>query len=286
MAVYKQTYKDYQGPRTRVWPRFLILMRYSYARLFQSRFLVLFLAVCLFFPFGCAVFIYISHNSPLLIALQFRSGAMPQVNGQFFYTYCVIQGSMAFLLTTLVGPSLIAPDLSNGAMALYLSRPFSRAQYVAGKMTVLLFLLSLITWIPGLLLYLIQIGCVGWSWAQANAWLAGAIVLGLGIWILVLSLIALALSAWVKWKIAAGALILGVFFAGAGFGEAINGVMRTHYGDVINLTQVVHVVWSDLFRYDAGADLSVTEAWSALAVTCALCLVLLARRIRAFEVVK
>jgi len=33
-------------------------------------------------------------------------------------------------------------------------------------------------------------------------------VLGLWIWIGVLSLIALALSAWVKWKIAAGALIL------------------------------------------------------------------------------
>ncbi len=286
MAVYKQTYKDYKGPRTWAWSRFLILMHYSYARLFQSRFLVLFMAGCLFYPMGCAAFIYIGHNSPLLIALQFRSGAMPQVDGQFFYVYCVIQGGMAFLLTTLVGPSLIAPDLSNGAMALYLSRPFSRTQYVAGKMAVLLFLLSLITWIPGLLLYLIQIGCVGWSWTHNNAWLAGAIVLGLGIWILVLALIALALSAWVKWKIAAGALILGVFFAGAGFGEAINGVMRTHYGDFINLTKVVHTLWSDLFRYNAGADLSVREAWSALAVTCAFCLVLLAKRIRAFEVVK
>jgi ABC-2 type transport system permease protein len=286
VAVYKQSYREYEGPRTALWPRFLILPRYSYARLFQSRFLGIFMAACLFYPLACAVFVYLSHNIPLLTALRFRSGALPEIDGQFFYVYSVVQGSLAFLLTTLIGPSLIAPDLSNGAMSLYLSRPFSRAQYVAGKMLVLLWLMSLITWIPGLLLFLIQTGCMGWDWARTHAWLAGSIVIGQGIWIMVLALIALALSAWVKWKIAAGALILGVFFAGAGFGAAINNVMRTHYGALIDLRQVIHTIWADLFRHDVRMDLSVTEAWTVLAVTCVLCLGLLAKRIRAFEVVK
>jgi ABC-2 type transport system permease protein len=150
VPVYKQTYKDYSGTRTTPWFRFLILSRYSYARLFQSKFLVLFLAVCMFYPLGCAVFIYLSHNIPLLTALRLRSGAMPPIDGRFFDVYCVVQGALAFLLTTLVGPTLVAPDLANGAMSLYLSRPFSRTQYVAGKMTILLLLLSLITWIPGI----------------------------------------------------------------------------------------------------------------------------------------
>ena len=286
MAVYKQTYRDYSGTRTTPWFRFLILSRYSYARLFQSKFLVLFLAVCMFYPLGCALFIYLSHNIPLLAALRLRSGAMPPIDGEFFNVYCVVQGTLAFLLTTLVGPSLVAPDLANGAMSLYLSRPFSRTQYVAGKMTILLLLLSVITLIPGIVLYLIQAGCAGWDWTRAHAWLAGSIVLGLWIWIVVLSLIALALSAWVKWKIAAGALILGVFFAGAGFGAAIKNVTRTHYGAFIDLMQVVRTIWSDLFRNGSGADLSVTEAWAVLGVTCSLCLWLLAKRIRAFEVVK
>jgi ABC-2 type transport system permease protein len=286
VAVYKQTYKAYNGTRTIPWFRFLILSRFSYERLFQSKFLVLFLAVCMFYPFGCATFIYLSHNIPLLTALRFRSGAMPAIDGQFFNLYCVIQGSLAFLLTTLVGPSLVAPDLSNGAMSLYLSRPFSRTQYVVGKMTVLLLLLSLITWIPGILLFLIQGGCAGWDWMQDHAWIVNSILLGLWTWIVVLSLIALALSAWVKWKIAAGALILGVFFAGAGFGAVINNVTHTRYGDFINLTQVIHIIWSDLFRIGSRASLSVNEAWTVLGVTCALCLWLLAKRIRAFEVVK
>ncbi len=287
VAVYKQTYKGYEGRQTAPWSRFLVLTRYSYARLFQSKFLVLFMAVSLFFPFACAVFVYISHNSPFLDAMDFRTNALPKVDGQFFYVYCMVQGTMALFLTILVGPNLIAPDLANGAMSLYLSRPFSRAQYVAGKMTVLLVLLSLITWIPAAVLYGIQVGCVGWTWAQDHAWLAGSILVGLWVWILSLSLIALALSAWVKWKIAAGALILGLFFGGAGLGAAINAILRTHYGALINLTQVIHTIWADLFRHDlVVTDLSVGEAWLTLGVTCALCLWLLAKRVRAFEVVK
>ena len=121
---------------------------------------------------------------------------------------------------------------------------------------------------------------------RSHAWLAGSIMLGLWIWIVVLSLIALALSAWVKWKIVAGALILGVFFAGAGFGAAINNVTRTHYGAFIDLMQVIHTIWSDLFRSGSRTNLSVNEAWVILGVTCALCLWLLAKRIRAVEVVK
>ena len=121
---------------------------------------------------------------------------------------------------------------------------------------------------------------------QEYMWLVSSILLGFLTWIVVLSLIALALSAWVKWKIAAGAFILGVFFAGAGFGAVINNVTRTRYGDFINLTQVIHVIWSDLFRTGSRANLSVNEAWMVLCVTCSLCLWLLAKRIRAFEVVK
>jgi ABC-2 type transport system permease protein len=286
VAVYKQTYKDYAGPRTAGWSRFLILMRYSYARVFQSRILVLFMAMCTFYPIACAALIYLSHNSPALAMLKLQSNALPPIDGQFFYVFSVVQGVLALLLTAFIGPSLVSPDLANGGLALYLSRPFSRAEYVAGKMTVLLALLSAVTWVPGLLLYGIQASCTGWTWVKPNLWLAGSIVLGPLIWIVVLSLIALALSAWVKWRIAAGACVLGLHFVGAGFAQAINEILRTRKGSLINLGEVIHTVWGGLFDASRGTDLSVTQAWIVLGVTCALCLILLARRIRGFEVVK
>jgi len=286
VAIYKRTYSRYTGKLTARWTRFLILTRYSYARLFQSKFLVLFLGLCLAYPIGCVAFIYLVHNPAFVSFLNMRSGSPTAIDGRFFYFFCVIQGAMAYLLTAFVGPSLISPDLVNGGLPLYLCRPFSRGEYVAGKSCVLLLMLSLITWIPGMLLYLIQASLAGWDWVQANLWLAGSIFFGFVVWIAVISLIALACSAWVKWKIAAGALVLGIFFAGAGFGAAINGVMRTSNGSLIDLTQVIHTIWSDLLRYDSGSDMPVPQAWGVLLATCVLCLWLLARRVRPFEVVK
>jgi ABC-2 type transport system permease protein len=287
MAVYKRTYKGYTGELTPAWSRFLILPRYSYSRLFHSKFLIMFLVACFFYPIGCAGFIYLSHNLSFLKTFNVQAGRLLEINANFFLYYCSFQGAMAFLLTTLVGPSLVSPDLANNALPLYFSRPFSRIEYVAGKMSVLLMLLSTITWIPGLILYAIQASQAGWEWTRANLWIAGSIFIGLVIWITVLSLIALALSAWVKWKIAAGGLILGVFFAGAGFAAAINAVMRTHLGALIDLRQIIYVIWMELFRIPA-ADLGITvfDAWVALLVACAICGWLLFRRVRAFEVVK
>jgi ABC-2 type transport system permease protein len=286
MAVYKRTYKGYEGPLTNPWLRFLILTRYGYSRLFQSRFLTLFMAACLFFPIGCIAYVYVAHNAPFLLLLGIPVSQYVAVDGRFFYIFCYFQGSLAFILTALIGPGLVSPDLTHGAMPLYFCRPLSRTKYVLGKICVLIALLSSITWIPGFLLYVIQGTLEGWDWFTANLWLAWGLFFGMMIWIIVLSLIALAASAWVKWKIAAGAVILGVFFAGAGFGAAINNIMRTTNGSLINLSQVVHTIWAELFAYDSGSEMSMTGAWTVLIVTAALCCWLLAKRIRPFEVVR
>ena len=63
-----------------------------------------------------------------------------------------------------------------------------------------------------------------------------------------LSLLALALSAWVKWKPVAGALLFGVFFVGAGFGAAVNGVLRTKWGHLLNISYLIGSVWVTLFE--------------------------------------
>jgi len=106
------------------------------------------------------------------------------------------------------------------------------------------------------------------------------------VWIAVLSLMALAFSACVKWRIAAGALVLGVVFAGAGLGTAINNVMKTQYGSLIDITQVAHTIWADLLRYDSGSEMPVADAWIVLAAAAAISLWMLIRRVRAFEVIR
>ncbi len=286
MAVYKRTYKAYEGALTPGWSRFLILPRSAYGRLMQSKFLVMYLVACFFFPLGCAAFIYASHNLSFLTAMNIPTGPLLKVNGAFFQFFCGFQGGMAVLLTAFVGPGLVAPDLANNALPLYFCRPFSRAEYVFGKMSLLLALLSAITWVPGLLLFLIQSSLAGASWARENSWIGSSILEGLLVWDVVLCLIALALSAWIKWRIAAGGAILAVFFAGAGFGTAINAIVRTQYGALVDLRQVISIVFAQMFRDTSPPAVSAGDAWIVLAVTCLICLRLLSKRVKPFEVVK
>jgi len=285
MAVYKRTYKGYSGPLTPEWSRWLILTRFSYQRLVGTK-TNLYLLACLIYPIGCAIYIYLAHNASVLKNFGPNVASALTIDPRFFLTFCSFQFGMAYLLITFVGPTLISPDVVNNAMPLYFCRPFSRAEYVVGKMMVLVYLLSVITWVPGLLLFALQASLSGWEWTRSNFWIAGAVFLAPLISIVLLSLIAMAVSAWIKWKTAAGAAILGIFFVGAGFGTAINAVLRTKYGSLINLSQVTNTVWSGLFREHADSGLETLDAWNALAVTCLLCLWLLFKKVRAFEVVK
>jgi len=193
---------------------------------------------------------------------------------------------LAFVLTAFTGPGLISPDIANGALPLYFCRPFSRAEYVLGKVSVLAILLSEMTWIPGLVLFAVQASLAGSAWTWDHLWIAGSLILSSLIWIAILSLLATALSAWVKWRIVAGALLLAVLFFGAGFAQAINAVMRTQSGYFLNIGYLMATVWTALFRIDAEPSMSSAEAWIALLIYCGICLALLVRKIRAYEVIK
>src|SRR6266849_4230719 len=288
MAVYKRSYRGYAGPMTPAWSRFAIIPRYAYRGLFQSKIMTAFFALCFLTPLVYLFLIYLANNigsfARMFGVTETRSPIA--INGEFFLTYLAFQGPLAFILTAFIGPGLISSDLANRALPLYLARPFSRAEYVIGKMSVLLILLSLITWVPGLILFGVQAALAGGGWFSQNLWIAWGIFAGSWIWILVISLLALALSAWVKWRIAAGALLLAIFFVVAGFGEAIDAVLDVRWGKLINLMYVFGAVWNRLFRSRETFEISTASAWLVLGLISAGCLVLLNRKLRAFEVVR
>ncbi|MFM2124799.1 MAG: hypothetical protein RL328_1250 [Acidobacteriota bacterium] len=286
MAVYKRTYTGYEGALTPEWSRFLILPRAAYGRLGQMKLLTILRMVAWFYPVGCIVWVYIANNLSVLASLGVNAGQYVKVDSSLFLYLCWVQGAFAYVMTALVGPVLVSPDLVNNALPLYFSRPFSRAEYVLGKVSVLALLLSTITWIPALVVWIIQASLAGWDWTVANVAVAAGLVIGLMLWVLLLSLIALAVSAWVKWRIAAGGLLLGIFVAGAGFGTAVNQIVRTDYGSLVNLPEVMYTIWAQLLWLDASNGLPVEWAWTVYVAVCAACLWLLWRKVRAFEVVK
>ena len=296
MAVYKRAYRPYAGPLVPERSRFLVLTRYSLLEVFESRVFTALLVLCLV-PFLVELAAIYVANSAAARALLRIPGQADPLRPEFFAATLTIQGVLGFLLTAWLAPTLVSPDLVNGALPLYLSRPLSRPEYLLGKAGVLFALLSLITWVPGLIVFALQASFGGPAWTWANLRVAGAIFVGAWIWIVVLSLLGLALSAWIKWRLVASGALFAVFFTGLAFGEVWGEVLRNPWGRLGNLFYLVGVIWRDLFLPQAPlfpqesvdghavGELPSWAAWLGLLAVCTFCTWLLDRRLRAREVV-
>ena len=287
MAVHDRSYRRYEGALTGERWRFLILPRYAFRDVFRSRLFTAFFALCFVWPLVCAILIYLRHNAAALQLLGTVAAQVVTIDAGFFYRFLNFQGAgLGFLIVLIVGPSLVAPDLRNNGLALYLCRPFSRTEYVVGKMTVLVSLLSAITWVPGLLLFLLQAYLEGTGRLGANLRIAAAIFVASWVWILLLSLLALAVSATVKWKPIAAAALVALFFVAAALGSTLNQALGMQWGHVLNLALMIETVWAALFGVEFPSLVPVSAAWVSLSIAGAAALLLLARKLRAYEVVR
>ncbi len=304
MAVYEHAYRNYSGPQTSEWSRFLIIPRHAFRDVFKSKLFTAFFAICFIPLLVEAVLIYLHHNVNALAILRVNVRELIPIDAYFFQTFVNLQSGFAFFVALLVGPPLVSRDLRNNALPLYLCRPFSRPEYVAGKMSVLLILLSAMTWMPQLLLFLFQSYLEGARWFVDNLWIASAIFIGSMVWILLLALLSQAISALVKWRVIASGAILGLFFIPSVFGEVVNVIFRTRWGNIISLGALMKNISAGLFGTFERTTTFVTDfdgdvlnrvvltepplwaSWTALFVVCAICLAILSAKVKAYEVVK
>lgn len=292
MAVYGQTYKAYEGALTPSWSRFLVIPRYAYQDLFKYTLFVVLFVVCFVPPLVFATIIYLHHNAAALAIFGISGADIIPINGMFFSVFTGIQTSLAFIFTVIIGPVLISRDLANNGLPLYLCRPFTRFEYILGKASVLLILLSTITWIPGTLLFLFQSYLEGGGWLAKNFWMLYAIlVVGLA-WIVILTMLAMAFSAWIKWRTAASAALFAIFVIPTPIGFAIQGILRSSKGHLLNIGMALHVMTQELFQLRDDMDVnddeyffSYGEAWMVFIAYAALCFYMLWRKVRAYEVV-
>src|SRR5262245_46387983 len=282
MAVYKRTYKAYQGSLTPAWSRFTVLSRYGLGNLFASRPFTAYTVLC-FVPFLVGLVLVYLLNSSTAQALLQIGPHHPVVDNRWFVIFLTWEAGMSFLLVAWGGPGNITKDFANHSIQLYLSRPLSRAEYLFGKVSVLGALLSCTTWIPALILFFVQADLQD-GWLSKNYWMAGSIVLVCLLWIAVVSLLSMAIAVWVRWRIAATALMLGVFFLLPVLSLIINQILRTNWGQLINFPYMITIIWAHLFRFTPanrhafGFDVvPLWAAWASMLSLCAFCVWLLHR---------
>ena len=306
MAVYEQTYKPYTGRLTPDWSRFLIIPRHALRGVFNSKLFTAFYVICFLPLLVEAILIYLHHNVTALAIMDLNARKLIPIDGSFFQYFVNIQGGFAFFVALLIGPPLVSRDLRNNALPLYLCRPFSRTEYVMGKMSVLLILLSWITWIPQLLMFLFQSYLEGFTWFRSNLWIASGIVIAGIVWILLLALLSQTVSALLKWRIVASGAMLGLVFIPSVFAGIVNFIFQTRWANIISLFALMGNVTAGLFgTFDRVAGrIQITDfndnvirevvliepplwvAWAALFVFSAVCLAILHWKVKAYEVIR
>jgi ABC-2 type transport system permease protein len=285
MAVYKRGYRRYRGPLTGRWTRFMVLPRYAWRRLYQQRLVVLLTMLAMVWPLLCAAFIYLTNHVELLQGLDREFRRFIQVDGRFFSVFMYVQAGFAVFLAALAGPGLIAPDLTNNALPLYFSRPLTRWSYGLARLTVLVGMLSVVTWVPGLVLFGLQVALAGGWWFWSNWTLGAGMVAGFHLWLLVLSLVAMASSAYVKWRVVAAAVSLAFFFILTGVSQMVNGVLRVTWGHILDPAWAVNRVWCSLLGVVPPDGPGTGASVLALAAMILLLVLVIERKLRPVEVV-
>jgi ABC-2 type transport system permease protein len=280
MPIYEQTYRRYEarGPlrRFRFWPITREALRLILAK---RAFLALYGAA--FLPFIVrAVHIYVVTQLP-------EAGRILPIDGRLFGEFLNQQIFFVLLLSVFGGAGLVANDLAAGAILMYLSRPLTRRDYVAGKLGVLLALNLGVTLVPAAALYGLGVAVNPATFARWDRmWIGPAIGLHSTLIALVMSLLVLAVS-----SLSRNARVAGIGFFGLVVGlEMARGVlvMLTHRPEahLLSIQQDLRIVGNVLFGIGGrGADIPGALPLLVLAGVGAACLAVLRARVRAVEIV-
>ncbi|MEE8130367.1 MAG: hypothetical protein V3T48_08775 [Vicinamibacterales bacterium] len=278
MPIHDQTYRRYGGVRAAPGTAWSVIAATGLRVLFRKR---LFLVVMLF-----AWAQFVVRAVVLYLSANFSQLALLDPSPEMFRGFFEQQGIFAFFVTIYVGAGLIATDRRAHALQIYLSKPLTGAEYVAGKLTILLVLLLLVTWVPAMLLLLLQVLFAGnLEFLRANLFLLPAMTVFSFLYALLASFTMLALS-----SLSTSARYVAVLYAGAVlFTDAIFGTLSAVTRSTgsswlsfrANLAQVGDVVFRMPPRYDTPWVVSFAMIVALIAVSTWV----LARRVRGVDVV-
>ena len=231
------------------------------------------------FPFFVrAVQIYAAANLPQAAFLA----PTPETFRQFLDQ----QQIFVFFVTVYVGAGLIANDRRANALQIYLSKPLTRSEYVFGKLAILMTFLLIVTWLPAIVLLIVQLAFAGnFTFLRNNIFLFPAITVFAFIQVTLVATAMLALSSLSNSSRYVGILYSAVIF----FTQAIYGVLfavtrSTSFSWIsfpANLAQIGDVIFRLPPKYETPWLVSLLVIAGVIAASG----LVLERRVRGVEIV-
>jgi ABC-2 type transport system permease protein len=279
MPIHDQGYRRYLGSRAAVGSSWQVITRAGVRTVLSKR-AFLGLMLLAWSPFVVrAVQVYIAAN--------FQQASFLAPKAETFREFLGQQGIFVFFVTIYVGAGLIANDRRANALQVYLSKPLTRAEYVGGKLAILILFLVGVTWLPAIMLLLIQIMFAGsFTFVRENIFLVPAITLFSLLQVLVASTTMLALSSMSKSARFVGVMYAGLIFFTSALFNAIRGITGRSSFAWISPTETLEQIGNIIFRLEPPFSLPPFAAVLAIAVLVGGSIWILERKVRGVEVVQ
>ncbi|MGE3507703.1 MAG: ABC transporter permease subunit [Vicinamibacterales bacterium] len=278
MPIHDQGYRRYTGRRRPPGRGWRVIARSGIRAMLGRRAFVGLLIVA-WLPFLVrAVQIYAATNLPQASFLAPSAETFRQFLGQ--------QEVFLFFVAVYAGAGLIANDRRAHALQIYLSKPLTRAEYVIGKLGVLFSFLLAVSWLPAVLLLVVEVLFTGsFDFAREHLFLLPAITFFSWLEALVLSLAMLALSSLSRSSRYVAMLYAGVLF----FSQALAVVLRTATGGSglawLSLSNSLEQIGNAVFGLRPAYDSPLAACLAAVLAVMTLSIAVLERRVRAVDVV-
>jgi ABC-type transport system involved in multi-copper enzyme maturation permease subunit len=280
MPIHDQGYRRYAGTRAALGRGWTVIARNGVKALISKR---VFLGIMLmaWSPFVVrAVQIYVASNFA-------QAAAILGVKAETFREFLEQQNLFVFFVTIYVGAGLIANDRRANALQVYLAKPLTRAEYVAGKLAILFLFLVAVTWAPAISLLIVQIMFAGsFTFLRENIFLLPAITLFSLLQVLLASMTMLALSSLSKSSRFVGIMYAGLMFFTSALFNAVRGITGSSSLAWLSPNAALEQIGDVIFRLQPRYDLPAFVAILVIVTLIALSGVILERRVRGVEIVQ
>ena len=278
MPIHDQGYRRYGGTRAGVGRAWQVMTRAGVLSIIAKR---QFLGLMLFAwaPFVVrAVQIYVAAN--------FQQASFLAAKGETFREFLDQQGAFVFFVTIYVGAGLIANDRRANALQLYLSKPMTRAEYIAGKLAILFLFLVTVTFLPAMTLLLTQAIFAGsFTFVRNNLYLLPAITLFSLAQVLVAATTMLALSSMSKSSRFVAVMYAGLFFFTTALFQALRGITGKSTFAWLSPGASLELLGDVIFRLPPRYQMAPALAGVTVLILVAGSLYILNRRVRGVEIV-
>ncbi len=278
MPIHDLSYRAYRGELSAHTWRWLTIAEAGLRGFLGRKLVLVFLFITYIHPIVRGVFIWASH--------QIGADPFAVVDANFFRQTLYLQGLFLILLCIWPGASLIAHDLRTNAIQLYLSKPLTRVDYVLGKFAIIAGIGALIMTIPGLLLFLMELGLSSDTGFIGRYYWVPLSVLGYSIVVIGgAALLTLAASSITRSARYAGLL----FFALVFISQAAAGLLRLVTGEaffaVLSLPSLVDQVGAVFFGGEVEDGLHPVPSLAVYLVLIGGSLLVLRWKVKAVEIV-